>query len=120
MWNILIRRSVTYHPDLPVKESVFNELVLECLGAAVVVESQSCLHKVLLLGGQKFGSVGVVKQHPEGRGSDDDCGDTFEDEDPLPSMVTSNTVHLIDQSCEQTSERAWERDEFSTADERVW
>jgi len=72
----------TYHPDLPVEESVLDELVLEGLRASIVVELESGNDEVTLLVGQELGSLGVVEQHPEGSCSDYDCRDSFKNENP--------------------------------------
>lgn len=95
----------TYHPDFPVQKSVLDELVLEGLRTAIVVERESGLHELSLLRAQELGSIGVIVKHPERSASDNDGGNTFQDEDPLPTMVSSCAVHLIDESRKQTSER---------------
>jgi hypothetical protein len=97
--------AMTHHPHFPVQEGILDELVLEGLGAAIVVKRESSLHELSLLGAQELGGIRVIVKHPEGSTGDSDSSNTFKDEDPLPSVVSRNTVHFVDESCKQTSER---------------
>jgi hypothetical protein len=89
------------------------------VAASVIVEEETFLEESPLVGGKEFGSVWVVVQHPERSTSDDNSGDTFKagpsawslvkvgkgsHENPPPPLVSSNTIHKVDQPSEQTTE----------------
>ena len=82
-------------PDLPVEESVLDELHLEFGTAAIVVEGQSGLQVFSLGLGQELGSVGVVVEHPEGGNGDDDGENTLKDKDPSLAVSSDARVQSV-------------------------
>lgn len=91
------------HPDFP----VFNGIE-EVLGAVLICKRATVLFKtagdLLLLGlVQEFGSLRVVVHVEEGNDGNDESEETLKDEDPLPPMQTSKTVHLNDTASKKTT-----------------
>jgi hypothetical protein len=113
-------------PNFPVKESVENELLLVLVRETVVIELKTRYDECFLFRVEELCRVGIVEEHPEANGSDSDCCDTFENEDPewaqllnktevirmtgvslpSPALVTGNSVHFVDQASEKASESA--------------
>ena len=89
--------SITHDPDFPVEEGVSDEPVLVFTTAPVVVQEQSRLDGLALLGGEELGSSGVVAHHPDRDDTDDDGEDTLENEDPLlgGKSVSQGSMYMI-------------------------
>ena len=80
-------------PDLPVSEGVPDELHLELVRAAVVVEVKTLTDNVALSRGKELGSVGVVVHNPERARGNENGRNALEDEDPaLWGMSVSSAM----------------------------
>lgn len=102
------------NPDLPVGKRLPDILPFELLGLSnssatlgldLTLILQTVDHKRSLLLGQECRCLGKVMQHPKGQGGNDDGENAFEDENPAPSFITTNTVHLADTEGQQATER---------------
>ena len=79
------------------------------IGCRIVIFFETALNCDFLRWCQELGCGRVVCDKPVGGDSDDDCEDSLENEDPLPTIKTCNASHVSDGPCKYTAESAGKR-----------
>lgn len=92
---------------LPVGDGLPEVLHLELfiLGRRLLVGSESIDDASSFLFGDKLGIGGEIVDHPERDDTNNDGHETFKDENPCPAGNTGDTIHLLDSSSQETTER---------------
>lgn len=83
-----------------------HEFGVVVIGQVIVVVGQSVLDLCSFLFVEEGSRLGVIRQSPEGDNGDSDGKKSLEDEDPGPTWPSTNTVHLVNASCQESSECA--------------
>lgn len=96
-------------PDLGVFQSDGDIGPTETLmRSGVVVESKALFKDILLILGQESARFGIVGDEEVCSAADEHSCDSFENEDPLPAIESSNALHVCNGPCENTAERTGE------------
>lgn len=93
-------------PGLPVLERSVNVAAVDVAngGTGLTVSAETTESAELLISGEEGGGVGEVEGHPPAHETDTDGHETLDDENPAPSRVATDSVHVGDGSGEKTTE----------------
>ena len=90
------------HDDFVVFEDVFDitKRYGSLKSAASLVDLKACFDVSAFLFGKPFCVFGKICEKEEEKDGDDAGQDAFEDEDPAPAPVTTQTIHLTNSARE--------------------
>ncbi|CCC11857.1 unnamed protein product [Sordaria macrospora k-hell] len=91
-------------PDLPVLEGSLEVLDVELIGKGRTIELETVGDLLTLRRLEKLGGLRVVVHGEVGDDGNDESQDTLQDEEPAPSIVATNTLHLQDTTSQKTTE----------------
>jgi len=88
--------------DLPVGENAPGGFLVEGVhpGFCAVFLSETAEEEGALVGAEEFGCLGPVDDEEFADYGDDDCEEAFDDEDPSPAVVASDSGHVRERVCE--------------------
>jgi hypothetical protein len=95
-------------PRLPVHERRVDVSAVNLAngGAGLAIRAETTHGAQLLVGREETCGVGEVKHHPPAEDTDDDGHEPFDYEDPTPSFIARDAVHLGNGGGEESSKRA--------------